>query len=99
MFWISDLTIELHHWGDTSVLGFNGTTEWALDSVDLDQALLQCEYLRESVGLLPIGLPISVSIGLAVHRAGEAPGETLRRADAALYQAKAEGRDRVVVAN
>jgi diguanylate cyclase (GGDEF)-like protein len=65
----------------------------------LQQAELQCQYLRESVSLLPIGLPISVSIGLAVHRSGEAPGETLRRADAALYQAKAEGRDRVVVAN
>ncbi|PZU25271.1 MAG: sensor domain-containing diguanylate cyclase [Stenotrophomonas sp.] len=64
----------------------------------LQQAELQCEYLRESVGMLPIGPPISVSIGLAVHRAGDAPGETLRRADAALYQAKAEGRDRVVVA-
>ena len=47
--------------------------------------------------LLPIGLPISISIGLAVHRAGEAPGETLRRADAALYQAKAQGRNRVVL--
>ncbi|WP_313169264.1 sensor domain-containing diguanylate cyclase [Stenotrophomonas sp.] len=64
----------------------------------LQQAELQCEYLRESVGLLPIGLPISISIGLAVHRSGETPGDTLRRADAALYQAKAEGRDRVVVA-
>lgn len=39
VFWISDLTIEVHHFGDQSVLGFNGTTEWALDSVELDQAL------------------------------------------------------------
>jgi hypothetical protein len=39
MFWISDLTIELHHYQDQSVLGFNGTTEWALDSVPLDIAL------------------------------------------------------------
>lgn len=39
LFWISDLTIELHHFQDQSVLGFNGTTEWALDSVPLDVAL------------------------------------------------------------
>lgn len=39
LFWISDLTIELHHYQDQSVLGFNGTTEWALDSVPLDVAL------------------------------------------------------------
>jgi hypothetical protein len=39
MFWVSDLTIELHHYQDQSVLGFNGTTEWALDSVPLDIAL------------------------------------------------------------
>jgi hypothetical protein len=39
LFWISDLTIELHHYQDQSLLGFNGTTEWALDSVPLDVAL------------------------------------------------------------
>lgn len=39
LFWISELTIELHHYNDQSVLGFNGTTEWALDSVPLDIAL------------------------------------------------------------
>lgn len=64
----------------------------------LNQAQLQCEYLRESVSLLPIGLPITISIGLAVHRPGDSPQETLRRADAALYQAKHQGRDRVVLA-
>lgn len=39
LYWISELTIELHHYQDQSVLGFNGTTEWALDSVPLDVAL------------------------------------------------------------
>lgn len=52
VFWVSDLTIELHHWGDKSVLGFNGTTEWALDSVDLDQALWlpREDQLRDLLG-------------------------------------------------
>lgn len=39
VFWISDLTVEVHTYRDQSLLGFNGTTEWALDSVTLDQAL------------------------------------------------------------
>jgi diguanylate cyclase (GGDEF)-like protein len=37
----------------------------------------------------------TVSIGVAVHRRGEDPSATLARADAALYQAKRTGRDRV----
>lgn len=39
VFWVSNLTIEPQHFADQTVLGFNGTTEWALDSVSLDQAL------------------------------------------------------------
>lgn len=39
VFWISDLTVEPQHFADRTVLGFNGTTEWALDSVSLDQAI------------------------------------------------------------
>ena len=53
LFWISDLTIELHHYQDQSVLGFNGTTEWALDSVPLDIALWlpREDQLRALLGL------------------------------------------------
>lgn len=65
----------------------------------LHEARLQCEYLRESITLLPIGLPISISVGLAVHRCGDTPAQTLQRANAALYQAKHQGRDRVIVAD
>jgi diguanylate cyclase (GGDEF)-like protein len=36
------------------------------------------------------------SAGIAVHRSGSPPGETLERADRALYEAKRQGRDRVV---
>lgn len=43
--------------------------------------------------------PVTFSAGIAVHRAGEAPSTTLARADAAVYQAKARGRDTVVVAD
>jgi len=52
LFWISDLTIEVHHYQDETVLGFNGTTEWALDSVPLDKAvwLPREDQLRELIG-------------------------------------------------
>jgi diguanylate cyclase (GGDEF)-like protein len=38
------------------------------------------------------------SAGIAVHRSGERPEDTLARADGALYEAKANGRDRIEVA-
>ena len=36
-----------------------------LPGATLEEARLQCEFMRQSVGLLPIGLPVSVSIGVA----------------------------------
>ena len=39
VFTVSDLTIEAHEYSTGTVLGFNGTTEWALDSVDVDDTL------------------------------------------------------------
>jgi hypothetical protein len=39
VFVLSDMTIELHHFPGGPVLGFNGTTEWALDSVEKSEAL------------------------------------------------------------
>ncbi|KGN40653.1 hypothetical protein [Knoellia aerolata] len=52
VFWVSNLTIEPQHFADQTVLGFNGTTEWALDSVSLDQAvwLPREDQLRELLG-------------------------------------------------
>ena len=49
--------------------------------------------------LVPEGeLRVSVSAGLAEHRPGETVEETLARADAALLDAKHQGRNRVVLA-
>ncbi len=42
--------------------------------------------------------PVTFSVGIATHRAGDAPSTTLARADAAVYEAKARGRDTVVLA-
>ncbi len=39
VFTVSELTIEAHDYPTGTILGFNGTTEWALDSVDLGDTL------------------------------------------------------------
>lgn len=39
VFTISDMVVEAHEFATGTVLGFNGTTEWALDSVAKDEAL------------------------------------------------------------
>jgi hypothetical protein len=39
VFTVSDMTIEPHEYDSGTILGFNGTTEWALDSLALEDAL------------------------------------------------------------
>ena len=61
------------------------------------------ERLRKALSVLDLGLPgsaldgpLTISVGLAVHdRSLGAPADLLRRADEALYRAKAAGRDRI----
>ena len=71
VFWISDLTVEVQTYRDQSLLGFNGTTEWALDSVTLDQALWlpREDQLRELLGdrleavhRLPVGWEVTYAV-------------------------------------
>ena len=38
-FVLSDLTVDVQHFGGRPVLAFNGTVEWALDSVTVEQAV------------------------------------------------------------
>lgn len=62
------------------------------------------ERLRQALAALPLDeigdlAPITVSIGVAVHRPGEHLDTTISRADTALYQAKGQGRDRVVISD
>jgi PleD family two-component response regulator len=44
------------------------------------------------------GLVVTVSGGIAAMRAGESVTDLVRRADAALYDAKRRGRNRLVLA-
>ncbi|GIG22364.1 hypothetical protein Cch01nite_30880 [Cellulomonas chitinilytica] len=52
VFTISEMTIEAHTFPTGTVLGFNGTTEWALDSVAQDDAiwLPREDQLRDLLG-------------------------------------------------
>ena len=71
---------------------------------DLATAASVAERLRHSLATQPlrwkdVELRLSASFGVALPVAGDARGEIgLARADAELYRAKAEGRDRVCVA-
>ena len=52
VFVLSNMTIEVHNLPDGRVIGFNGTTEWALDDVEIDEAiwLPREDQLRELLG-------------------------------------------------
>jgi diguanylate cyclase len=75
-----------------------------LPEAALSAARIGVERLRGRVAATPMahlsGVPIrvTVSVGLTEHIAGESVTQTLERADRALYEAKAQGRNRTVVA-
>lgn len=74
--------------GEEFVMLFPGAT--------LQQAGLQCEFLRHAASVLPVGLPVTVSIGVAqLKPRADDPAGLLKRADDALYVAKNNGRNRV----
>lgn len=91
-------TLRLYSAGPNSVARYGGEEFLMLFEAPLHQALVQCEFVREAIANLPLGLPLTVSIGLAGYRAGEDSAATFARADAALYAAKRGGRNRVVLA-
>lgn len=82
-----------------------GGEEFALilDGAELDIAHKVCDRIRASVAALTWddavpGGRITVSIGAAQRLPGSTVAEMLARADAALYRAKATGRNRVCLA-
>ncbi|XVV11923.1 pilus assembly protein CpaE [Actinoplanes sp. CA-131856] len=52
VFVLSNMTIEVHSMPEGPVIGFNGTTEWALDDVEMDETvwLPREDQLRELLG-------------------------------------------------
>ncbi len=91
----------------TDVIARLGGEEFVLllPNTDVDAAKQLAQRLREAVCEAPLYLAgetikLTVSIGVAEGRSSSEPlHELLSRADAALYRAKAAGRDRVEVAS
>ncbi|GAA1588847.1 hypothetical protein GCM10009789_48120 [Kribbella sancticallisti] len=52
VFVVSDMTVEVHDYPGGKVIGFNGTTEWALDSIEQREViwLPREEQLRKLLG-------------------------------------------------
>jgi hypothetical protein len=82
-FVLSDMTVEVHELPKGTVIGFNGTTEWALDDVDKDEAiwLPREDQLRELLGKAFVRLDrvdggyrvVVADEVLVEYRAGSAP--------------------------
>ncbi|MGL5004608.1 MAG: GGDEF domain-containing protein, partial [Casimicrobium sp.] len=84
-----------------SFVGRQGGEEFFVlfNAADHDEAFKAVERLRQEIADKPFvqddhNIAITVSIGLATRQDGDANVEdVLRRADRALYRAKAEGRN------
>ena len=75
-----------------------------LDHCTLDDAVERANRIREAVKTHSIAfgktsIRVTLSMGATDYRQGESLEMFLARADAALYQAKAQGRDQVIRAD
>lgn len=73
-----------------------------LMDTDLDGSRQFLERIRRRIEALPVeGVTktpgVTVSVGIAQYRPGEGYGQTINRADQALYGAKAAGRNRIML--
>jgi hypothetical protein len=67
---VSEMTVERHDYPSGTTLGFNGTTEWALDSVAAEDALWlpREDQLRTLLGRAFVGLTrVESATGAVVH--------------------------------
>lgn len=74
-----------------------------LDDCSVDEAAERAESIRKAVKKQSVAfgredIRVTLSCGVAQHRAGEELFSLIARVDAALYRAKHEGRDRVNIA-
>jgi diguanylate cyclase (GGDEF)-like protein len=72
-----------------------------LPETTLEEAIVLAERVRTSIEKLGFpeiseDLGLTVSIGVAEFRTGESIGQTVARADEALYMAKSSGRNRII---
>lgn len=83
VFHLADMTVEVHEFVGGSVIGFNGVTEWALDSVALEETLWlpREDQLRAVLGHDFVGLGISAD-GYAVVALVDGVATTFTHRDA-----------------
>lgn len=83
-FTVSDMTIEAHEFDSGTILGFNGTTEWALDSVAVENALWlpREDQLRSLLGGTFVSLTHEESDDYAVETVRDARRSVFRASDA-----------------
>ena len=86
----------LARWGGDDLVLMMGDSRAALARGGLERLLQRVAALRILNGTAALG--ITMSAGLAEHRAGESVDQTLERATQALREAKAQGPGHVVVA-
>ncbi|SFN38466.1 diguanylate cyclase (GGDEF) domain-containing protein [Nitrosospira briensis] len=91
---------------DFDLIGRFGGEEFVIVMMNTDLALGEAiaERIREGVMKAPFhvkqyNIPVTLSLGVAMLRQGENKESLLERADAAMYEAKRSGRNRVVVAS
>jgi diguanylate cyclase (GGDEF)-like protein len=90
--------------GPEQLIGRIGGEEFAIRLLDHrpDHAVERIEALRARLAgaaRRPTDPPITLSFGLGVHRPGESLEQLRQRTDEALYQAKAQGRNCLVLAD
>ncbi|MCB0911545.1 MAG: pilus assembly protein CpaE [Propionibacteriaceae bacterium] len=86
VFTVADMVVEAREYPTGTLLAFNGTTEWALDSVQLDQALwLPLEHqLRDLLGPAFRGLvPGPAGYEVRVQIPGRSAGATFTAVEVA----------------
>lgn len=91
--------------GGASLVARTGGEEFALFYTDTRRSDLlaraqriRSELARHAVHGLPNGHPLTLSIGIHTRHQNETLGQMMEHADRALYAAKAEGKDRAVIA-
>jgi diguanylate cyclase (GGDEF)-like protein len=88
---VREIDLVSRYGGEEFVLSLNG--------VGIETASLVVERIRQAVELLSFSHPdlkMTISVGITEYHAPESITDTLDRADKLLYEAKREGRNRVV---
>jgi two-component system cell cycle response regulator len=101
---VAQLAVEIMR--EQDLVGRLGGEEFviAMPDIGVEAARLACERLREALSVLPILLPtgqavsVTLSTGITQFAGDDDRTQLIARADEALYWAKKQGRNRVLLA-